>query len=455
MQEKKILFVPFALLAFLILLPVVMAGEDVLFIDVAHLAPDQDAAVSKVKLIEINWDALDEGKNKELSLNLFDGLKIRAIRERLDKQYAGNYVWVGHAPDLANSAVTISVVDSTVVGSVALDGYEKYIIRQGSQGQILQQIDHRRQIEIEMDDEILVHAQPNYDDEKISYCEDGSQIDLLVAYTEATRVKFGSTAATRAFINQRVSEMNSANINSGLNFKYRLVQAIETIYQESGDVSVDLTRLKWTGDGRLDDVTAARDRYKADLTSLIVSEAEAGSACGIAYVMNEMSTHFASYAYNVVALDYAGNNLTCNSLTMAHEFGHNMGNQHDRANSSSPPILPFAYGYQSPRQRFRTIMAYDCPGGCPRINYWSNPDSSFLGEAMGIGHDSNSILSADNVRAMEEAARHVANFRQNCPVADTPTATATAPPGALPTATPLSSSFPNGHRSFAPVIVSN
>lgn len=452
MQEKKILFISIALLAFLALLPVVMAGEVVLFLELARPALEQDPAVSNAQLIEVHWEALNKGHNKEITLKLFDGKKVTAVRDRLDQPSPDSYVWIGHIRGTAGSAVTLSVVDSVLVGSITLDGYEQYRIADDGPGQILRQIDHGLITEVESIDMVQPPSLPDGPTEEGAYCEDGSQIDLLVAYTKRARQQTGGTAAIRALINQRVSDMNSANANSRLGFRYRLAHTMETNYQETGDVAVDLPRLKETSDGVLDDVAAARDAHKADLTSLIISEAQLGSGCGMAYVMNEMSTNFASYAYNIVALDYAGNNLACNPLTLAHEFGHNMGNQHNRSANSFPPLLPYAFGYQSPQQTFRTIMAYNCPGGCPRINQWSNPDISVAGEALGISHDLASSQSADNARSLELTARHVANFRENCTAAVGPAPTATPPPGALPTETPPASSAPYGYKSYAPIV---
>jgi hypothetical protein len=279
-------------------------------------------------------------------------------------------------------------------------------------------------------------------------CEDGKRIDLLVAYTTEARQAEGSTAAIVALINQRVADMNTANKDSGVSFRFRLVHTMETAYKETGSVRADLDPLVNKNDGVLDDVTRARDTYKADLAALVIAEAEQEQACGIAYVMGQPSTSFADWAYNVTALDYIGL-FFCGDYTLAHEFGHNMGNQHE---TGSNPIFPYSFGYQSPKATFRTIMATACVAGyCPRINQWSNPDVRFAGEPTGING------RADNARSMDETAVYVANFRPNpncnttaptnTPVptnTPTPTATATANPTATATAvgTPMPSATP-------------
>jgi len=451
-QENKILFLSIAILAFLVLLPAAMADDDTLFVDLARSPLEQDTTVSHAKLITINWNALNKGRNKEIRLNLFDGMELTAVRDRVKRPAAGGYIWVGHVPAIDGSTVTLSIVDRVLVGSIAFDGYEQYTIRHDGPGQILRKIDPAARIEVEMDDMVFVPSAPYKTPDKISNCEDGTQIDLLIAYTKAARVKTGGTTAIKALVNLRVADMNRANSNSRLDHRYSLAHIMETDYGETGNANIDLPRLKQVNDGHLDDVAAARDDYKADLSLLVISEAEAGTPCGTAYVMNELSTNFASYAYSVAALDYAGSSLTCSSLTIAHELGHNMGNLHDRESNNSPPLFPYSFGYQSSSQSFRTIMAYNCPNGCPRINHWSNPEILFGGEATGISYQGRDSMPADNARSMKQTSRYVANFRENCAADPAPTPTSTPPPGGLPTATPPSSSSNFGHKSFTPAL---
>ncbi|MCZ2115038.1 MAG: hypothetical protein LC131_14585, partial [Anaerolineae bacterium] len=108
-------------------------------------------------------------------------------------------------------------------------------------------------------------------------------------------------------------------------------------------------------------------------------------------------------------------------------------------------LFPYSYGFQSPTGRFRDIMSYDCPNGCPRINQWANPDVMYLNEPTGIKQ------AADLVSSMNQARVLVSNFRADCsaePVV-TPTAVPTATP--LPSATPLPVSMP--YKLFLPAAV--
>jgi len=103
--------------------------------------------------------------------------------------------------------------------------------------------------------------------------------------------------------------------------------------------------------------------------------------------------------------------------SFGHELGHNQGLHHDPATAGgSSSVFPYAFGYQDPFGDFRTIMAYNCPGGCVRVNHFSNPDILFNGEPTGDASQSN------NARALDETASVVASFRQSTIVLDPPTA---------------------------------
>jgi hypothetical protein len=56
-------------------------------------------------------------------------------------------------------------------------------------------------------------------------------------------------------------------------------------------------------------------------------------------------------------------------------------------------------------------MAYNCPGGCPRRNYWSNPDVTYSGKPTGINHNVDPDNSADNARWLDEHSCTVAGYR--------------------------------------------
>ena len=82
-----------------------------------------------------------------------------------------------------------------------------------------------------------------------------------------------------------------------------------------------------------------------------------------------------------------------------------MGSSHAPEDGGSG-LYPYSFGYKHPSNLFRTVMAYDCPGGCPRVLHFSNPNVNYSGAPTGTVAQHNNALSINN------AANTVANFRQ-------------------------------------------
>ncbi|MDH4301199.1 MAG: zinc-dependent metalloprotease [Nitrospira sp.] len=240
-------------------------------------------------------------------------------------------------------------------------------------------------------------------------------VDLLVVYTSTARARQGGQAAMNALVALGVDLANQAYSNSGIAMRLRLARAAEIAYTESGNISTDLTRLRSTTDGFVDQVHQLRNQYKADLVALIVDNG--GGYCGIAYVMaNGPRASFANYAFSVTDRECVANN------TLTHELGHNMGNAHDRA-SGGTGVFAYSYGYRDTVGKFRTIMAYPCPTvSCPRVKYFSNPKIKINGRPAGIDHRINPMNSADNARSMNEVRNIIAAWRTG-----TSTSAATSP----------------------------
>jgi len=98
---------------------------------------------------------------------------------------------------------------------------------------------------------------------------------------------------------------------------------------------------------------------------------------------------------------------------LVHEMGHNMGCAHDRANytlcnESSPdwncPAYSYSYGYGI-SGIFGTIMSYISP----RINYFSTPNKTYSGYAIGIAAGSPS--AADCVSTFNNTTPIIAQFQ--------------------------------------------
>lgn len=234
--------------------------------------------------------------------------------------------------------------------------------------------------------------------------DSGTLIDVMVVYTTTAKNANGGQNGIEALIALGISLANTAFTNSQINTQFRLVHTAEIAYPESGNYNTDLSRLRGTADGFLDDVHTLRDTHKADLVTLI--EDNIGGACGVAYVMSSVSANFASSAFSVVEAD------CISGYTLAHELGHNMGSMHDRIEGGTG-AYPYSFGHKEAGM-FRTIMAYPCTPACTRINHYSNPNVRYQGTwATGIDHTADPASSADNARAFTNTLNIVANFRNS------------------------------------------
>lgn len=223
-------------------------------------------------------------------------------------------------------------------------------------------------------------------------------IDVLVMYTPAARAAAGGTAGMNTLIDNAQAATNTAYANSAVTQRIRIVHRAETAYVETSNMGDGLAALQAT-DGAMDEVHALRNAHGADLVALLGVYSD---ACGLAFLMNGVSTAFAPYAFSVTGWSCAVGNLS-----FPHELGHNMGLHHDEANAGGGRgAYTYSYGYRDPGF-FRTVMAYPCASpepGCPRVGRFSTPSLTYNGRATGTA-------STNNALTLDQTAATVANFR--------------------------------------------
>ena len=344
-------------------------------------------------------------------LNLFDDVVLQARTLRAERTDHG-MTWVGKLAGPSPGDAVIVVYDGVVEGSVSsADG--AYTITWADGGQVVQQLDESAFPEDGSCFEEVAPAAPESPDTHEVALDDGSIVDVLVAYTPAARAAAGGTSQMQAKIQLAVTETNQGYANSNVVQRLRLVGTTETSYTEvATSISTDLNRVTSTSDGYMDEVPTLRDTYRADIVSLIGSGYAAGSgACGVAWLMSGNSPSFAPYAYSVV-------DVTCMTgyYSFGHEIGHNMGLNHARVDPVGPGAYFYSFGYKDPGNAFRTVMAYNCPVSCPRVLYFSNPTVFYGGKKTGINcTDPNCITpdstSAYNALSLNNTRVTVANWR--------------------------------------------
>ncbi len=235
--------------------------------------------------------------------------------------------------------------------------------------------------------------------------EDGSEITVLVLYTDLARAAAGSAQAMEAEVQLAVDTANQCHERSQITPRLRLVHTEEVVYGENGSFDDHLGRLTSPNDGIMDNAHLLRDQVGADLVSLLVTD---NDLCGKAWLMTSVSGSFASQGFSIVDRTCASGNFS-----FAHELGHNMGCAHDQTDTSGGGAYSYSRGWQftgNSQQSFRTVMAVPAAGGM-RIGFFSNPNVNFDGQptGMAVGQPN----EASNAQTINNTASTIANFRRS------------------------------------------
>jgi len=78
----------------------------------------------------------------------------------------------------------------------------------------------------------------------------------------------------------------------------------------------------------------------------------------------------------------------CESLTLAHELGHNLGAAHDKANSSFAGVFAYSYG-KGVSGQFGTVMSYIQP----KVALFSSPQLSCTANKAPCGTSSENVVA--------------------------------------------------------------
>lgn len=357
--------------------------------------------LAEVDATLFNRDAADAFQSRVLEFNLFDDARLLVRLEKVERAEPRTLIWTGRILNSQRGQLVMAVTGKIHSGTLTTDEGTVFTIRNADDS--VHWVQERDPTLLPPDLEpirVLPGELPARRAPQIAE-DDGTIVDVLVVYTPAARAAAGGTAAMQNLVALGIAETNQGYANSGVTQRVRLVRTEEISYTESGSLSTDLGRLRSTSDGILDGVHATRNMYNADVVSLWT---ETGDACGLAYLLTDLFSDFSTRAFNVVRRDCA-----TGYYSFGHEMGHNMGATHDLANSGSPGLFSYSYGYQqiSVTPFFRTVMAYACAGGvnCPRINFWSSPNATYLGITTGTG-------SANNALTLNNTRNTSANWRQ-------------------------------------------
>ncbi|MDO9087485.1 MAG: M12 family metallo-peptidase [Anaerolineaceae bacterium] len=385
-----------------------------------------DIGIARAQKININANAIEQiahnissGKNEKQSakFHVFDDVAFDANFEMMEETIQSGFILSGNLNGNPDSSIILVSTDGVISANLEYQG-KQYHLKSDEQGFYqFEEID-QSQFPEELD------ALPYSDNLSESFSDfifdtntldAGYVIDVMVVYTATARSRAGGTSQMQNLINLAVSETNIGYQRSGIFSTMRLVNTTEINYDES-NMS---TQTGWNNtlshltnqDGVIDDVRNLRDTYGADLVVMIV---DSSTYCGVGWLMTP------SYTYDTVGNSIVSRACATGYYSFAHETGHNMGAHHDRTTAGGGTAMyNYSYGYQDPNAAFRTIMAYNCSSGCPRINNWSNPEVFYNGRPTGVL--STASNSADNQLTLNNTAPIVSNFRQSATPPKAPT----------------------------------
>ncbi len=220
--------------------------------------------------------------------------------------------------------------------------------------------------------------------------------NVLVVYTPAAQSAHGNIPLLAQLA---VAQANQAYDNSEVdNLRLNLMGARQVTYTETnswtGGFPTDLVRLQTQGDGFMDVVHSWRAELGADIVVLITGSLPPGLGGSATSIMANSSNAFAVLLWNLAVSDFV----------FAHEVGHLQGARHNPEVDSNSSPFSYGHGTTRPWWNYRTIMAYDCNNGCPRVTHFSNPDVKYNGRRTGDNNKRN------NARVLRETACTVSEF---------------------------------------------
>ena len=347
--------------------------------------------------------AAELGRPSRARLKLFEGAEFDWRPERTAATATG-YSLSGPLAGIEGGTATLVVNGDVAVGSAwTPDG--AYRIRTVGQLQVIERIEPLRATMCQgpLRARSTAPSEGRAGPDSAAAEDDGTEIDVLVAYTPQARRRAGGHRTILAEIDHEVAWTNEAYATSDVVHRVRLVGAAEVDYDES-ELNVDLYRLRVQNDGHMDEVHALRDRLAADAVLLWTTDGN------IAYSWDWLD-HYSnsSFAFATVTVDYPG--------SFAHELGHLLGLRHSREEGSTNRPFPYSHGYKLRGVRtkggrhYETIM--DTGGG--NLPRFSNPRQRFLGVPLGAPGEEPTQRAdgpADAVRSMNESRHHLANYRR-------------------------------------------
>jgi len=349
--------------------------------------------------------ALIDPDTHSLDIDLGNGVIAKALANHTQVNSDGSIIWSGTVLpgdskflpfqsinadgrptyDPANHVLLVRNGDK-ITGNIRKDGREVHIrpLRHG--GHLLAEFDAtlQRQKLAEMD--YIAEPSTLGHHHTLDVAADGhATVRVLVAFSAGAANRTGDAGG---LANLAIATANRGFRNSGIDMSFELAGVAFTGMVDARDEHRDLDAIAANGW-----IAGVRNDWRADVVTYVSADS---GGCGLAHLNSNQGNAFSHVDYWC----FQGDNV------FAHEVGHNLGAMHDPATTGGGGgAYPYGYGYQNYTIRQRTVMAYDCNGGCYWAEAWSSPHVYIGGHAMGNGWQS------DNRRVLQERRFIVAGFR--------------------------------------------
>ena len=381
-----------------------------------------------------------DGARRSLLLNLFDDVGFPVVFDRVERNDPAGISLVasGRVVGVEDSDVVAVLDGDTLAANVLLPTGELYQVRAIENGLVRVKEVDREAIGDCVNDEHDHHVEAAAFDtgsggsdtgsgggDVAAASQSGDTLDLLVVYSPAARAAAGGVSGMDSLISLNAASINRFYSESGSTARVRVVHSAEVSYTERSGDPMDAA-LRDVTDGVVSGVHGLRNQYGADLVTFIVRPNPYSGTAGIAWVPNVDYMPYSDYiGFSAVAVQAFDD-----PTVLAHELGHNQGNNHDArtitssggsTSSAAARTRPYAFGYIEPSNRFHTLMAYPSSCGyCLRLGRISNPNSTYTGRATGSS-------SADVRRVLSETVPTIASWRA-AQVSSTPPPDLNSPP---------------------------
>ena len=356
-------------------------------------------------LVKLNQDVIPKAvPGMELLITLKQDKIVTIKLEKIKKRPNGTIWKFKVSPEFGTGRGLFFIKGNTISGTIFLNGHQ-YTINAIGTGTTYKIQNSEGKKHPDQSKDYLIPSDVPENGPVISYAapqgSGSTTIDVLVLYAHGMALKYSGDALD-AYLNHFIELANQAYEDSGIDLTLNMVGKYEVNYPDDTSLDTALHALK-NASGVFANVPNLRNQLGADLVTLIRTfNHHYDQYCGLAYLLQSLASYNSEHtAFSVIQTGTASDGYYCSDYTLAHELGHNMGCEHNKADAQGNGIYTYSYGYKVPGV-FKTIMSY---GNEDEIGYFSNPNLSYDGYVIGVANQ------ADNARTIRQTKDFVASYR--------------------------------------------